>query len=72
MYSVLKKRSKNLVKDQKLILEELTNFYEKLYFKTETNNCELANNFFQKLKKNYFFKNEWYGMQKTYNGIGIL
>ena len=30
--------------DQKLILEELANFYEKLYFETETNNCELANN----------------------------
>ena len=32
--------------DQKLILEELVNFYEKLYFETETNNCELANNLF--------------------------
>ena len=32
--------------DQKLILEELVNIYEKLYFETETNNCELANNLF--------------------------
>ena len=32
--------------DQKSILEKLVNFYEKLYFETKTNNCELANNLF--------------------------
>ena len=32
--------------DQKLILEELVNFYVKLFSETETNNCELANNLF--------------------------
>ena len=40
----LKNTQENLVNDQKLILEELVNFYEKLYFETETNNSELANN----------------------------
>ena len=48
----LKNKQEDLVNDQKLILEELDNFYEKLYFETETNSCELANNlFFQKLMK---------------------
>ena len=40
----LKNTQEDLVNDQKLILEELVNFYEKLYFETETNNCELASN----------------------------
>ena len=50
----LKNTQQDLVNDQKLILEELVNFYEKLYFETETNNCELANNLFSKIneKKN--------------------
>ena len=51
----LKNTQEDLVNDQKLILEERVNFYEKLYFETETNNCELANNlFFPKIneKKN--------------------
>ena len=48
----LKNTQEDLVNDQKLILEELVNFYEKLYFETKTNNCEQANNlFFQKLMK---------------------
>ena len=42
----LKNTQENLMNDQKLILEELVNFYEKLYFETKTNNCELANHLF--------------------------
>ena len=42
----MKNTQEDLVNDQKLILEELVNFYEKLYFETETNNCELENNLF--------------------------
>ena len=42
----MKNTQEDLVNDQKLILEEQVNFYEKLYFKTETNTCELANNLF--------------------------
>ena len=47
----LKNEQEDLVNDQKLILEELVNFYEKLYFETETNNCKLANNFFLKINE---------------------
>ena len=48
----LKNTQEDLVNHQKLTLKELVNFYEKLYFETETNNCELANNlFFPKLMK---------------------
>ena len=42
----LKNTQVDLVNDQKLILKELVNFYEKLCKETETNNCELANNLF--------------------------
>ena len=40
----LKNTHEDLVNDQKLILQKPVNFYEKLYFETETNNWELANN----------------------------
>ena len=42
----MKNTQEDLVNDKKLILQELVNFYEKLYFETETNNCELAYNLF--------------------------
>ena len=42
----MKNTQEDLVNGQKLILEELVNFCEKLYFQTEANNCELANNLF--------------------------
>ena len=42
----LKNTQEDLVTDQKLILEELVNFYEKLYLETKRNNCEPAYNLF--------------------------
>ena len=42
----MKNTQEDFVNDQKLVLEELVNFYEKLYKEEETNNCELANNLF--------------------------
>ena len=48
----MKNKQEDLVNDQKLILEELVNLYEKFYFETETNNCEQANNlFFSKINE---------------------
>ena len=42
----LKNEQEDLMNDQKLIFEELINFYKKLYFETKTNNCKLENNLF--------------------------